>query len=661
MKSVKRNAGKGYLKMRLGHLAAAVALLGSPAASHADGKFRVEDMPADGVTWDLSYEGRSLGIYRSKEMKEGVKLPDFVTDFAKVKYSRHVLKLFPERAERSTDTGREIRRPTLDKPAPKPGFRGRVTPIERLTGSNAAGDDSRKTWREKAWRGERVNCQAVVWSDRPLPELRLAASPLVAADGSKIGTRAVRTRFVRYVVSNTNYKNSMGTRVRDDHLVGDILDDALAYDLPENGFRPFWLTVDVPHDAKPGVYRGTVSAAGQDTSPLVFGLELEVSERVLPKPADWKFFLDLWQMPWSIAEFHQVEPFSALHMELMKPHLKALADCGQKVVTTRMCTVFTSKGWGLPRSMIVDRIWKDGRREFDFTNFDRYVELAKSCGIGPQIHVYSLVTFGNRPEYIYTDGDTGAERTLAVKVGDPGYEAHMGPKLAAIERHVAEKGWLEDTYIALDELTDGIVQEAVKVLRKYAPRLKTASAGMDVDVDVFSQALQGNDGSGWGKHALLPPNYLEKVARRRAEGKITTYYICMFPEKPNAFMDSPLVESRWLGQYAASSGFDGLLRWSVHFWNRDPFYDSSLQPYNGSEPGDRHLMYPRALWSTRMETIRDGIEDFEKIRILRESGADMSAVDAALKHISTDDINADGESATVRKVEAVIRAIGECF
>ena len=70
-------------------------------------------------------------------------------------------------------------------------------------------------------------------------------------------------------------------------------------------------------------------------------------------------------------------------------------------------------------------------------------------------------------------------------------------------------------------------------------------------------------------------------------------------------------------------------------------------------------MYPRALWSTRMETIRDGIEDFEKIRILRESGVDMTVVDEALRRISTDDINADGEVDTVRKVEAVIRAIAD--
>ena len=638
-------------------MAAAVVFAAVPSDVFGKGKFRVPEMAADGVTYDLSYEGRRLGIYRSIDIRRGVKLPEFVKDLSRVKYRRHRLKLFPERSNRSIDNGREMRKPTLEQGQAEPGFNGRVTSIERLTGSNVTGDATKKTWREKAWRGERVNCQGVVWTDKPLNELRLTVSPLVSTDGSKIDRCHMRTRFVRYVVSNTNYKNSMGVRVRDDHLVGDILDDALAYDLPKNGYRPFWLTVDVPQDAKPGHYHGTLKATGEGVEPISFRLELDVCARELPRPSEWKFFLDLWQTPWSIAEFHQVPPFSDIHWDLLKPHLKALADCGQKVITTRMCTVFTAKGWGMPRSMIVDRIWKNGRREFDFTIFDRYVELARSCGVGPQIHIYSLVTFGNRPEYIYTDGETGAERVLKVKVGDPEYETHMGPKLAAIERHVAEKDWLEDTYIALDELTDGITQQAVHVLKKYAPKLKTASAGMDVNVDVFSQALQGDDGSGWGKHALLPPNYPEKVAQRRSEGKITTYYICQYPEKPNTFMDSPLVESRWLGQYAASAGFDGLLRWSVHLWNRDPFYDSSLGAYNHGEPGDRHLMYPRALWSTRMETVRDGIEDFEKIRILRESGADMTAIDAALKHISTDDINADEESDTILKVASVVDAI----
>jgi len=621
-----------------------------------DGKFRVADINRDCTTLDLSYEGRPLGVYRALELKEGVRLPEFVTDFSKVKYVRHELKRFPEREKQSYCLDREMRQPTLDASAPA-GLHGRVTAIERLTGANAAGDESKRTWREKAWRGERVNCQAVVWTDRPVEELRLKTSAFESADGARLAASAIRTRFVRYVVTSTNYKSWMNVRTVDDHLVGDILDDAMSYSLPTNGFRPFWLTVDVPTDARPGTYRGTVSAAGIDTPPVDFVLELEVCARTLPRPKDWKFFLDLWQTPWAVARYHQVLPYSDLHFELMKPHLRALADCGQKVITTTMTPVFTEKGQGVPRTMIVDRIWKDGRREFDFTNFDRYVELAKSCGIGPQIHVYSLITFANRPSYVYTDGETGGERELKVRVGDPEYEPHMGPKLAAIERHVTEKGWLADTYIALDELPNDITQEALKILRKYAPHLKTASAGQDVDVDVFSQGLQGDDGFGWGKHAMLPPDYEKKLARRHAEGKITTYYICIFPTRPNAFMDSPLVESRWLGQYASSANFDGLLRWAVHFWNRDPFYDSSFAPYTVSEPGDQHLMYPRALWSTRMEVIRDGIEDFEKIRLLRESGADMTAVDAALKRISTKDVNADDEAATVRKVEGVIRAI----
>ena len=57
---------------------------------------------------------------------------------------------------------------------------------------------------------------------------------------------------------------------------------------PNTDRGPIYLKISVPENAKPGVH---------DLGPV----HVRVVDRVLPKPADWKYLLDLWQHPWAVA------------------------------------------------------------------------------------------------------------------------------------------------------------------------------------------------------------------------------------------------------------------------------------------------------------------------------------------------------------------------
>jgi hypothetical protein len=63
-------------------------------------------------------------------------------------------------------------------------------------------------------------------------------------------------------------------------------------------------------------------------------------------------------------------------------------------------------------------------------------------------------------------------------------------------------------------------------------------------------------------------------------------------------------------------GFDGFLRWAYNSWPEDPVMDSR---YIKWPAGDTYLVYPGARSSVRFERLREGIQDYEKIRILRET------------------------------------------
>jgi hypothetical protein len=64
-----------------------------------------------------------------------------------------------------------------------------------------------------------------------------------------------------------------------------------------------------------------------------------------------------------------------------------------------------------------------------------------------------------------------------------------------------------------------------------------------------------------------------------------------------------------------AANFDGFLRWAYNSWTEKPLHDSRFRAWPA---GDTYIVYPDNRTSIRFETLREGIQDAEKIRILRE-------------------------------------------
>ena len=67
--------------------------------------------------------------------------------------------------------------------------------------------------------------------------------------------------------------------------------------------------------------------------------------------------------------------------------------------------------------------------------------------------------------------------------------------------------------------------------------------------------------------------------------------------------------------HAVAGGYDGYLRWAVNSWTADPLRDSRFRTWAA---GDTYSIYPGPRSSIRFERLVEGIQDCEKIRILRE-------------------------------------------
>ena len=489
------------------------------------------------------------------------------------------------------------------------GLRGRVAETVRITPENAAGAETSRVWRATAWRNERVSGQIVLWSGDGAGQVRCTAGMLAGPGGAQLPAGALRARFVRYVFA-------------DKRLAGDILDTAREVDIPAGGFRPVWLTATVPADAAPGLYRGTLTVTAAGGKSLAFGVELTVLAAALPAPKDWAFFLDLWQHPWAVARYHHVEPFSPAHYALLEPIYRELASAGQKVLTTTITELpWNHQNFDAYHTMVRHIKAPDGTWSFDYSLFDQYVAFGKSCGLGQQIHCYTLAPWGNR--VYYTDAATGDLVALTAKPGTPEFEAFWGPFLSDFQKHLIAKGWADQTFIAMDEREMTEMKATSDCLAKHAPRLRIAMPGnrppsqlRQIEIANYCQVLPNVDAP-----------FLEEVKARRAKGLVTTFYVCCSPKRPNTYTASPTAEQVWLPCFAAAKGLDGFLRWAYTNWPRDPMRDSSFGDWTA---GDTFFLYPGPRSSVRWEMLRDGIEEAEKIRLLRSRGLETAALRAAL-------------------------------
>ena len=72
----------------------------------------------------------------------------------------------------------------------------------------------------------------------------------------------------------------------------------------------------------------------------------------------------------------------------------------------------------------------------------------------------------------------------------------------------------------------------------------------------------------------------------------------------------------------------GLLRWAFCSYNIDPLKTTDY-PRRRWPTGDCFLIYPGPRSSIRFERLREGIQDYDKIRLLREALAKQGAAGAA--------------------------------
>ena len=352
-------------------------------------------------------------------------------------------------------------------------------------------------------------------------------------------------------------------------------------DMPKDLVRTFWLTVKVPADARPGVYRGAVTITPGKGGPSTVPVELRVRAGTLDD-------IDVPAGPWGY----------------QTPYIDDTA-CLRKI---------REYGFNLFSSgpVILCR-FADGKPTIDYTGADRLMTTAKELGF-KGVMFYGSMVYG----YNAYEIDAGAMQ----KAGFNDYSAFLKALFDDVRKHAEEKGWIPYYVNLCDEPRgDGLPKSIAnaEAYRKAFPQGPPFFTGATSVTDIAKDP--GHFQLAKALHiADLNLHSEESVRAIQAAGSQWAFY--------NG-------GNRWtFGDYMYKTArqFDMKFRISWHWGSLmgDPYYnlDGCEHDYAWCNAGPNGQLIP----SIEFEHLREGLGDYRRLvtlaRLAKEKAGTPQAVAA---------------------------------
>lgn len=485
----------------------------------------------------------------------------------------------------------------------------------RYQSGQAFAGTSSLQWSDIAWKGDRLYKQIVLWNSgtTSFNNISYTVSDLIQGTQT-IPSSNIKLRFEQYANGDPEARSCSEYSTRANQPVVQIADALSAIPvstLTTQDPIKIWVTVDIPSSAAVGTYTGTIQVKVNGTVQKTFNLGIQVVDKTLPAVSQWSFHLDLWQYPYQILKYYnenhpnsQIAVWSDQHLQLIKPEYKLLADMGQKAVTTHI----KDQALGGP-SMIKWTLKTNGTWNYDYSAFTKYVKfLRDSVGISGQINCFSLIGW-NEDVIPYWDESSSTMKNLSAPVGSATFNTRWNDFLTSFRTYLISNGWFDKTVLFMDEIADDKMQQVITLIKNNNSSWKIGVA----HVKELSSTVVNNLYDKSGSLALATGH----------TNPVSTFYTSCSESIPNNYLtpqNNP-AEMSWMPWHALKESLDGYLRWSYDYWN-------STNPFElrngGNTAGDFAMIYRSSnelnaeiMSSIRLELLRDGIQDFEKNKILR--------------------------------------------
>ena len=505
------------------------------------------------------------------------------------------------------------------------------------------------SWEDIAWRGDELVSKIVTLSgDETVHNVKLAASDFSDENGT-ISSEYVEIRWLKDVNANIGRGNPSAPA----KAFPDVIYKNGATDIEPNTVQSAWISITIPEDAKPGIYKGTITLTADELETYqIFSYQFEVLDLLQPGAAETGTQIQVWQHPFSVANYYGVaeeDYFTEEHFKYMRASMKEYESMGgHDVVANIVEEAWNHQSYYSDPSMVKWTKKADGTMEFDYTWYDAWINFQISCGVlNPeegigQIKCYSIVPWNN--QVAWYDEASAQTVTRSYTPGSTEWTEIWTIFLNDFLEHSEEKGWFDMTYISMDERSLEQLNPAVALIESVTnsegKHFKISSA-LNYAAPEYYDFTDRIDDISINQGNITDVAQMQALtSHRKALGLTTTLYTCT-GDYPSNFTISEPEDNMWVMWYSMSLGMDGYMRWAWDNWVEDPLTDVT---YKYWEPGDGWFIYPVEkdssensdyFYSTpRYEMMKKGIRDINKAKYLMSCSQELSdKVDALVKSL----------------------------
>ena len=471
----------------------------------------------------------------------------------------------------------------------------------------------------QALRDEQVSFQACVCV-RGTDNVTPVSVSLAGADGLEVRLRRVGCVPVPHHNTATPEDELDGVG----HIPGyvpDILFDESEARVAPGEVQAFWITVRVPSDARAGARELRLELqVGDLTRTLTAAIEV-LPAILQPRrgfPVTHWFYTD------ALCDWYTLDPWSKPLWAMLERYFDCYRAHG---FDTLLTPLFTPSLDGVKRPTQLLRVRKQERRyEFDWSDVEKWVKLARSCGIERFEWSHFFTQWGVKHAIrIYHDqglderllwpADTGATSGT--------YRSFLGQLLPELHSFLRRKRLLDKSFFHVSDEPHGEEHKgnyvaARALLTELAPWIKTMDALSEVD---------------YGRQGLtdMPIPSIAVTKQYWAEGIPSWTYFCCGPRGRflNRLLDTPLPKLRMAGWLFHRFQRLGFLHWGFNYWYKsqtrqliDPYCVTDGLAWPGWAYGDTSLVYPGP--NGPIESIRGQVfaESLQDMALLQTAGVE---------------------------------------
>jgi hypothetical protein len=469
-------------------------------------------------------------------------------------------------------------------------------------------------------RGEHATFQYAFRSSFPAEHLTASVTQL-DQKYSLINRQNVNIGFVDYVRTGKTIPSPPPDKLTSPSgFFPDPIIDTSYINVRADYTQPIWVSINIPKNTPSGEYHGQFNILGRINNK---NRELHVpfSIHVYPVTIDSS---SLWVTNWFAFGENQfklmnngnsVIPFSEKYWELLKITAQKMADYDQNVVL-------------ISPLLLAEYSLNNGKYDIDFSHFDRYVETFLQAGALKRIeggHIGGRMgdwntSFGVSVPVVNSNPTVFEMQAISNQTAQDFYKQFIPALLA----HLKEKGW-DKIYVQhiADEPTDQNYQSYIDI----ASFIKNLAPGIPIIDAVMTKKLN-NIVDIWVPILDVLDKEYDYFEGRQSKGNEVWTYTCTGPQGnyANRFIELPLIKTRILHWINFRYNISGYLHWGFNHWNDNPF-DETVNPETEWPGGDCYIVYPgfKKLYSSiRLEAMRDGIMDYELLKMLSQKDPDKA-------------------------------------